>query len=40
LASDSEQAKDNVRLISHYLFVINIFLGLSALYFGLALKGS
>ena len=40
LASDSEQAKDNVRLIAHYLFVINIFLGLSALYFGLALKGS
>ncbi len=38
LASDSEQAKDNVRLIAHYLFTINIFLGLTALYFGLILS--
>ncbi len=38
MASDSAQAKDNVRLIAHYLFTINIFLGLSALYFGLILS--
>ena len=38
LASDSEQAKDNIRLIAHYLFTINIFLGLCALYFGLVLS--
>ncbi len=38
LASDSPQAKDNIRLISHYLFVINIFLGLTALYFGMMLS--
>jgi uncharacterized membrane protein len=38
LASDSEQAKDNIRLIAHYLFTINIFLGLCALYFGLMLS--
>ena len=37
MASDSEHAKDNVRLIAHYLFGINIFLGLVALYFGLIL---
>jgi len=38
LASDSPQAKDNIRLIAHYLFTINIFLGLTALYFGLILS--
>ncbi len=38
LASDSPQAKDNIRLIAHYLFTINVFLGLSALYFGLMLE--
>jgi len=38
LASDSEQAKDNIRLIAHYLFTINIFLGLCSLYFGLVLS--
>ena len=38
MASDSEQAKDNIRLIAHYLFGINIFLGLAALYFGLILS--
>lgn len=38
LASDSEHAKDNIRLIAHYLFTINIFLGLTALYFGMMLS--
>ncbi len=38
MASDAEQAKDNIRLIAHYLFTINIFLGLTALYFGLMLS--
>jgi len=38
MASDSEQAKDNIRLIAHYLFTINIFLGVTALYFGLMLS--
>lgn len=38
LASDSEHAKDNIRLIAHYLFTINIFLGLTALYFGMILS--
>jgi uncharacterized membrane protein len=39
LSSDADGASDNVRLIAHYLFGINIFLGLMALYFGLMLKG-
>ncbi len=38
LASDSGAAKDNVRLISHYLIVINIFLGVIAAYFGMMLR--
>jgi uncharacterized membrane protein len=38
MASDPEEAKDNVRLIAHYLFAINIFLGITALYFGLILS--
>jgi hypothetical protein len=38
LASNSGAAKDNVRLISHYLIVINIFLGLIAAYFGMMLR--
>lgn len=38
LASDSGAAKDNVRLISHYLIVINIFLGGIAAYFGMMLR--
>jgi len=39
-ASDSAGARDNVRLISHYLIVINIFLGVIAAYFGMMLRGS
>ncbi len=39
LADEPELALDNLRLISHYLFTINIFLGLVALYFGLILGG-
>jgi uncharacterized membrane protein len=39
LADEPELASDNLRLISHYLFTINIFLGLVALYFGLILGG-
>ena len=39
LASDSSAARDDVRLISHYLIVINIFLGLIAIYFGMMLRG-
>lgn len=37
-ASDSAGARDNVRLISHYLIVINIFLGVIAAYFGMMLR--
>ena len=40
LASDSGAAKDNVRLVSHYLIVINIFLGLIAAYFGMMLRST
>lgn len=36
-ASDSEGARDNVRFISNYLIILNIFLGLIALYFGMLL---
>jgi uncharacterized membrane protein len=38
LASHSGAARDNVRLISNYLIVINIFLGLIAAYFGMMLR--
>jgi uncharacterized membrane protein len=38
LASNSGAAKDNVRLVSNYLIVINIFLGLIASYFGMMLR--
>jgi len=38
LASRSGTAKDNVRLVSNYLIVINIFLGLIAAYFGMMLR--
>ncbi len=38
MASDSAAAKDNVRLISNYLIVINIFLGIIAIYFGMMLR--
>jgi len=37
MSDDVELALDNLRLISHYLFVINIFLGLCAVYLGLVL---
>ena len=40
LASDSGAARDNVRLVSHYLIVINIFLGLIAAYFGMMLRST
>ena len=38
LASNSGAARDNVRLVSNYLIVINIFLGLIAAYFGMMLR--
>ncbi len=37
MASDTPQAKDNIRLVTNYLFVVMIFLGIAALYFGLLL---
>ncbi len=37
MASDTPQAKDNIRLVSSYLFVVMIFLGIAALYFGVML---
>jgi len=37
LASDTPQARDNIRLITNYLFVVMIFLGMAALYFGVML---
>ncbi len=40
LNSDVDAAKDNIRLITYYLFGINIFLGIVALYFGLILQGA
>ncbi len=40
IADDVELAKDNIRLIAHYLFAISIFLGLVSLYFGLILRGA
>lgn len=39
LDSDSTGAGDNIRLISNYLLMINIFLGVIASYFGLMLRG-
>lgn len=38
MASDSGGARDNVRLVSNYLIVINIFLGIIAAYFGMMLR--
>ncbi len=38
MASDAAGAKDNVRLISNYLIMVNIFLGLTATYFGMMLR--
>ncbi len=38
LASDSLGAGDNIQLVSNYLLVINIFLGIIAAYFGLMLR--
>jgi len=37
LASDTPQAKDNIRLVTNYLFVVMLFLGIAALYFGVML---
>jgi len=39
LASDSEQARDNIKLISYYLFTMGSLLGLCAIYFGFMLRG-
>ena len=39
LASDSEHAKDNIKLISYYLFGMSSLLGLCAIYFGFILRG-
>ncbi len=38
LASESEHAKDNLKLIAYYLFGISILLGLIAIYFGYMLR--
>ncbi len=38
LASDSEHAKDNVKLIAYYIFGVSILLGFSAIYFGFLLR--
>ncbi len=38
MASDAAGARDNIRLISNYLIVINIFLGFVAAYFGMMLR--
>lgn len=38
MASNSAAARDNVRLITHYLILINIFLGFCAAYFGMMLR--
>ena len=38
LASDSEHAKDNVKLIAYYIFGVSILLGFSAIYFGFVLR--
>ena len=38
LASDSEHARDNVKLIAYYLFGISSLLGLVAIYFGFMLR--
>ncbi|HHD83814.1 MAG TPA: hypothetical protein ENK93_02950 [Campylobacteraceae bacterium] len=38
LASDSEHAKDNVKLIAHYIFGIASLLGFCAVYFGYILR--
>ena len=37
-ASDSLGANDNIRLVSNYLIMINVFLGIIASYFGLMLR--
>ncbi len=39
LASDIDQAKDNIKLIAWYLFGISALLGLVAIYFGFILRG-
>ena len=39
LASDSEQARDNIKLVSFYVFTISSLLGLCAIYFGFMLRG-
>ncbi len=38
MSDEPELAGDNLRLIAHYLFGINIFLGICAIYFGLILQ--
>ncbi len=38
LASDSEHAKDNVKLVAYYLFGVSGLLGLAAIYFGFLLR--
>ena len=38
LASDSEHAKDNVKLIAYYLFGVSSLLGFVAIYFGYMLR--
>lgn len=38
LASDSEHARDNVKLIAHYIFGIASLLGFCAVYFGYILR--
>jgi hypothetical protein len=35
LASDSGGARDSVSFISHYLIILNIFLGIISIYFGM-----
>jgi hypothetical protein len=37
-ASNSAGARDDVRLISNYLIIMNIFVGLIALYFGMMFR--
>ncbi len=39
LASNSEAARDNVKLIAWYLFGVSVLLGSSAVYFGYLLRG-
>ncbi len=40
LASDVEQAKDNIKLIAWYLFGMSLLLGMFAIYFGFILRGT